>query len=361
MIEYENLSHTNSPFFEELTQAFGSVLKEGRYILGANVDLFEREFAGYLGCGETVGVGCGFDAIRLSLEALALPGQSEVILPSNAYMATALAAVHSSLKPVLVEPDIRTYNIDPSRIEERITGRTSAILIVHLYGKCCDMNPILELCRKYGLKLAEDCAQAHGASYRGRRAGTFGDTAAFSFYPTKNLGALGDGGAVATDDPDLAGRVRSLRNYGSDRKNYYSMRGFNSRLDELQAAFLCIKLQYLDRINAHKRALARIYLEGLKEDFVKPHVDDDFGDVFHIFAIRHERRDALRDYLERNGVRTEIHYPVPSYKQVNLKDMLGSGPYPISDEIHNTELSLPIAFFHTPDQICQVVEIMNGF
>lgn len=361
MIEYEDLAHSNRPFFDELTKAFESVLRKGRYILGEHVDLFERAFAGYLGCGEMVGVACGFDAIRLSLEALALPDQSEVILPSNAYMATALAAVHSSLKPVLVEPDIRTYNIDPSRIEERITEKTSAILIVHLYGKCCDMNPILQLCRKYGLKLVEDCAQAHGASYRGRIAGTFGDSAAFSFYPTKNLGALGDGGAVATDDPDLAGRVRSLRNYGSDRKNCYNMRGFNSRLDELQAAFLCIKLRHLDRINEHKRALARIYLEGLKEDFIKPHVDDDFGDVYHIFPIRHERRDALRDYLERNGVRTEIHYPVPCYKQENLRDMFGGKTYPVSDEIHNTELSLPIAFFHTPGQVRQVVEIMNGF
>jgi dTDP-4-amino-4,6-dideoxygalactose transaminase len=361
MIEYENLANSNGPFFDEFTRAFESVLRKGRYILGENVGLFEAAFAEYVKCTEMVGVGCGFDAIRLALEALDLPEHSEIILPSNAYMATALAAIHSSLKPVLVEPDPRTYNIDPSKIEERITPRTSAILLVHLYGKCANMDPILQICEKHGLKLVEDCAQAHGASYRGRNAGAFGDTAAFSFYPTKNLGALGDGGAVATDDPELARRVRSLRNYGSDRKNYYELRGFNSRLDEVQAAFLRIKLKYLDRINDHKRTLARIYLEGLNDDFIKPVVEEGYSDVFHIFAIRHEKRDELKEYLMKNGVLTEIHYPVPAYRQENLKGMLGSGSYPISDEIHNTVLSLPIAFFHTRDQVFRVVEIMNKF
>ncbi len=361
MIEYENLARSNAPFFEEFTGTFDSVLRKGRYILGENVELFERAFAEYLGCRETIGVGCGFDAIRLALESLALPEGSEVILPSNAYMATVLAAVHGSLKPVLVEPDLRTYNIDPLRIEEKITSKTSVILVVHLYGKCCDMDPIHRLCEEHGLKLVEDCAQAHGASYRGKNAGTFGDTAAFSFYPTKNLGALGDGGAVATGEADLARRVRWLRNYGSDRKNYYALRGFNSRLDEVQAAFLRVKLAHLDRINGHKRGLARIYLEGLKDDFVRPVVDEEHTDVFHIFAVRHEKRDRLKEYLMKNGIHTEIHYPVPAYRQENLRETLGAGTYPISDEIHNTVLSLPIAFFHTPAQVSEVVEIMNRF
>jgi dTDP-4-amino-4,6-dideoxygalactose transaminase len=361
MIEYENLANSNSPFFAEFTEAFESVLRKGRYILGENVERFEKAFAEYLKCGEIVGVGCGFDAIRLSLEALALPERSEVIMPSNAFMATVLAAVHASLKPVLVEPDLRTYNIDPFRVEERITPRTSAVLAVHLYGKCCNMDPILQLTGKHGLKLVEDCAQAHGASYQGKYAGTFGDTAAFSFYPTKNLGALGDGGAVATDSPELAKKVRALRNYGSDRKNYYELRGFNSRLDEVQAAFLRIKLKYLDRINDHKRTLARIYLDCLKDDFIKPVVEEGYADVFHIFAIRHQKRNDLKEYLMKNGVYTEVHYPVPPYKQKNLKGILGNDSYPISDEIHDTVLSLPIAFSHTADQVSRVVEIMNRF
>jgi dTDP-4-amino-4,6-dideoxygalactose transaminase len=361
VIEYENLAKSNALFFEELTEAFDSVLRRGRYVLGENVEIFERAFAEYLGCRESVGVGCGFDAIRLALETLALPKDSEVILPSNAYMATILAAVHASLRPVLVEPDMRTYNIDPSKIEEKITPNTSVILVVHLYGKCCNMDPIRQLCMRYGLKLVEDCAQAHGASYKGKRAGTFGDTAAFSFYPTKNLGAFGDAGAVVTDKPELAQRVRWLRNYGSDRKNYYEFRGFNSRLDEIQASLLRIKLAHLDRINEHKRNLARIYLDGLKGDFVKPVVEESYADVFHIFAIRHERRDRLREYLQENGIHTEIHYPIPAYRQENLKEMLSGGSYPISDEIHDTVVSLPIAFFHTPEQVSEVVEVMNRF
>ncbi len=361
MIEYESLARTNEPFYEEFATTFESVLKRGRFVLGENVELFEAAFAEYIGCREMVGVGCGFDAIRLALEALQLPRGSEVIIPSNAYMATALAAIHASLKPVLVEPDKGTYNINPFRIGEKITPKTSAILVVHLYGKCCNMEPIMDVCRRHGLRLVEDCAQSHGASYKGRKSGTFGDAAAFSFYPTKNLGALGDGGAVATDDPEIAKRVRWLRNYGSDRKNYYELRGFNSRLDELQAAFLRVKLKHLDRINEHKRRLAQIYLDGLKKDFVLPVVDRDYDDVFHIFAIRHEKRDAFKDYLAQNGIQTEIHYPVPVYEQENLKGLFPDAAYPISDEVHRTVLSLPIALFHSLGDVAQVVEIINRF
>lgn len=360
-IDYENLQKLNAPFFEEYTKQFQEVLNSGWYILGKHVQQFEQEFAAYNNVKHTIGVASGLDAITLSLAAFNFEKGSEVIVPSNTYIATILSVLQNNLTPVLVEPDMATYNIDPKKIEAAITSKTKAILVVHLYGKSCEMQPILELCKKHNLKLIEDCAQAHGATYKGQKAGTFGDFGAFSFYPTKNLGALGDAGAVVCNDDELDKKIRRLRNYGSDIKYYNEVVGYNSRLDEMQAAFLSVKLKSLDKINEHKRNLAAIYLKNLKEDFIKPQVHPDYFDVYHIFNIRHEKRDELKNYLLEHNIKTEIHYPVSPSRQNALKGLLNNYDFPISEKIHQTTLSLPISYFHTTDDVNRVVEVMNKF
>jgi dTDP-4-amino-4,6-dideoxygalactose transaminase len=361
MIQYENLRKVNEPFFPEFRRIFNETLESGWYILAKNVDRFENEFASYCGVAHCIGVASGLDALILSLKAYEFPPGSEVLVPSNTYIATILAIIHSGLKPVLVEPDLRTYNIDPARIEEQITAKTVAIMVVHLYGKVCAMDRILEIGRRHGLKIFEDCAQAHGARMRDSKAGAFGDCAAFSFYPTKNLGALGDGGAVTTNDTSIADKIRMLRNYGSLRKYYNEMVGFNSRLDEMQAAMLSIKLAGLDRLNDHKRKLAALYHQELRNDFVKPVMLDDFFDVYHIYNIRHPLRDELKTYLAENGIGTEIHYPVPPHRQKALHGIFEDKKYPLADEIHATTLSLPISTCHSDEDITRVIEIMNRF
>lgn len=360
-IEYESLALLNKPFQDEFAKAFTDVANSGWYILGEHVKKFESEFAAYTGGKYCLGVASGLDAITLAIAAFNFEKGSEVIVPSNTYIATIISVLQNGMKPVLVEPSIETYNIDPAKIEAAITPKTKAIVVVHLYGKACNMNPVIELCKKYNLKLVEDCAQSHGATYKGQQTGTFGDFGAFSFYPTKNLGALGDAGAVVCGDEQLAVTIRRLRNYGSDKKYYNELVGYNSRLDEVQAAFLSIKLKRLDEINAHKRKLAAIYLKNLKEDFIKPVVDADYFDVYHIFNIRHPKRDTLKEYLLNNGIKTEIHYPLSPHKQVAIRDMYKGQEFPISEEIHNTTLSLPVSFFHTEEDVCRVVEVMNGF
>jgi dTDP-4-amino-4,6-dideoxygalactose transaminase len=359
MIEYENLAKFNFPFFEEFKDAFERVLSKGWYILGEEVSAFEKEFADYLGVKHVIGVNSGLDALTLALKVFDFPHNKKVIVPSNTYIATILSVVNAGLKPVLVEPDIRTYNIDPNRIEDAVDSQTVAIIAVHLYGKPCDMDSILDICKRHNLVLIEDCAQAHGAMYKGKKVGSFG-IGCFSFYPTKNLGALGDGGAIACNDDDIADKLRMLRNYGSKRKYINELVGYNSRLDELQAAFLRVKLKKLDEINLHKRSLAEIYLENLSDEFIKPVVDKDFYDVYHIFPIRHKKRNELREYLLKNGVKTEIHYPIPPHKQKCLSGIVDEY-YPISEEIHNTILSLPISYFHTIENILKVCEIANNF
>jgi dTDP-4-amino-4,6-dideoxygalactose transaminase len=360
LIEYENLRKANEPFVGQFRQRFEAVLRSGWFILGEEVQAFEREFAQYCGVSHCVGLGNGLEALHLSLRAVGLPAGSEVLVPSNTYIATILAVVQAGLLPVPVEPDIRTYNIDPKRIEERITRRTAAVMIVHLYGKMCDMDPIVRICRANGLKLIEDCAQAHGAAYKGRRAGTFGDLGAFSFYPTKNLGCLGDGGAVVTESEELAARVRTLRNYGSKAKYHNEVLGYNSRLDELQAAFLRVKLRHLEEINAHKRSLADEYRAGLSSGYVLPIKEEGFFDVYHIFNVRHRQRDRLRAFLLDRGVKTEVHYPVSPNRQPAMKGIMDEA-CPISEEIHATTVSLPISFFHTPQDAARVCELLNEF
>jgi len=360
VIEYENLNKSNSIFFEELKKSFDNTLDSGWFILGKKVEKFEQEFSAYHNSKYCFGVASGLDALLLSLIAFDFEKGSEVIVPSNTYIATILSILHAGLKPVLVEPDITTYNIDPQKIEESITTKTKAIMIVHLYGKSCEMDKIVEICGKYKLRLIEDCAQSHGAKFKGQLTGTFGEFGAFSFYPTKNLGALGDAGAVITNDESLAIKIKRLRNYGSDVKYYNEVVGYNSRLDEVQAGFLSIKLRKLDEINTHKRKLVKIYLDELKDDFIKPVVDDNYFDVYHIFNVRHKKRDELKQYLLKNEIKTDIHYPVAPHKQNAMKNVL-DGNYPISEEIHNTTLSLPCSFGHTSEEIYQVVEVMNKF
>jgi dTDP-4-amino-4,6-dideoxygalactose transaminase len=337
------------------------VLESGWYILGNMVQQFEMEFAAYCNASFCCGVANGLDALILAIKSFDFKPGDEVIVPSNTYIATILAIVHNGLKPVLVEPDINTYNIDPQKIEEKISPRTRAILVVHLYGKLCEMDAIMQVAAKHSLKLIEDCAQAHGASLKGKKAGSFGDFAAFSFYPTKNLGALADAGALITNNSDLLDKVKALRNYGSRQKYYNEIVGYNSRLDELQAGFLSVKLKQLDAINYHKRVLAQLYLEELNDNFIKPAVHEDYFDVYHIFNVRHEKRDQLREFMLKNGVKTEVHYPVAPNKQKAMVGILDHQPTPIAEEIHATTVSLPISFFHTTDDVCYVIDVMNRF
>lgn len=359
MIEYENLQKSNAVFFQRFQDEFLKFLDKGIFILGENVSRFEEEFARYIGSKYCIGVASGLDALTLALQALDLPKDSEVIVPANTYIATILAILRNDLKPILIEPDCKTYNIDPSRIEEKITPRTRAILIVHLYGKACQIDPILSLCKAYNLHLIEDCAQAHGAKYKNQQVGTFG-IGCFSFYPTKNLGALGDAGGITTNDANLAEKLRALRNYGSKEKYINQYIGHNSRLDELQACFLRIKLQSLDAIIAHKRNLARLYLEGLQGVLTCPSIHEDYFDVYHIFNVRHPRRDELRSYLLKHGIKSDIHYPIPPHKQEAMQGIL-TGKYPISEEIHRTTLSLPISYASTQEEILQVIQTLRNF
>ncbi len=357
MIEYENLRKVNARFFDGYRDKFEEVMAGGWYILGENVSNFEKKFSSFCGTNHCIGVASGLDALLLAIDAFNFPPNSEIIVPSNTYIATILAIVRGGFKPVLVEPDIHTYNIDVTKIEKNITSNTKAILAVHLYGKACNMDEISSLSNKYDLQIIEDCAQAHGAMYNGKKVGSFG-VGCFSFYPTKNLGALGDAGAITCNDDDYMEKIRSLRNYGSQKKYLNEKVGYNSRLDELQAAFLLVKLEYIDEITSHKRNLAKIYFENLNESFNKPVVDENYFDVFHIFNIRHHRRDRLKSYLLGKGVNTEIHYPISPNKQVAMQGII-HGDYPISETIHDTTLSLPISYCHTEDEIFDVCEIMN--
>lgn len=362
MIDYENLHHLNKPFFEGFGEAFNNVLNSGWYILGQSVTAFEAEFAEYVGTKHVIGVASGLDALILGIKVFEFPEGSEILVPSNTYIATILAIIQSGCIPVLIEPDANTYNIDPKLIEQKITNKTKAIMPVHLYGKCCDMISIKEIAIKYDLKIIEDCAQSHGAMLDNKQTGTFGEIGAFSFYPTKNLGALGDAGAITTNDSELAEKLLYLRNYGSKIKYHNKYIGFNSRLDEMQAAFLSVKLKKLDEINQHKRTLANTYFEHIDASkFQLPVIDERYFDVFHIFPIISENRDQLKVYLLENGIKTEIHYPIPPHQQEGYSHFFKNELYPISEYLHQSELSLPISYFHTVKDVQYVAEILNKF
>jgi dTDP-4-amino-4,6-dideoxygalactose transaminase len=338
----------NAPYLdlkEELDAAYSRVMESGWYILGPEVEAFEREFANYCGVKHCIGVGNGLDALHLILRAMDIGPGDEVIVPSNTYVATWLAVTHAGATPVPVEPDERTYNIDPSLIEAAVTERTKAILPVHLYGQPADMDPINAVAKKHGLKVVEDCAQAHGALYKGRKVGGLGDAAGFSFYPGKNLGALGDGGAVTTNDPVLADRIRVLRNYGSQVKYHNEVVGYNSRLDELQAALLRVKLAKLDEWNDRRKQVAAEYLLGISghPNLILPHVPEWAAPVWHLFVVRCSQRDALQMSLTKTGIGTMIHYPIPPHLQ-DAYVVLGmkKGDLPIAEQIAKEILSLPM-------------------
>ncbi|MGQ2965248.1 DegT/DnrJ/EryC1/StrS family aminotransferase [Methylophilus sp.] len=360
MIEYESLANSNQQFMHELEAAATNVIRSGWYVLGHEVTEFEKEFAMWVGSRHCIGVANGLDALILSLEALMLPKNSEILVASNTYIATILAIIRAGYKPVLVEPDPETFNIDPLRIKSALTTATRAICVTHLFGKACRMDEICAIANEYDLKLIEDCAQSHGAKLANRMTGTFGDAGCFSFYPTKNLGAIGDGGAVVTDNDEIADHLRHLRNYGSKQKYVNKYIGLNSRLDEIQAALLRVKLKQLDAMTEHKRSLAEVYFKNLPDCLSLPRQKEDEYDVFHIFGVRVEERDRLKSWLLEQGVKTEIHYPIPPHKQEAMQGIL-HGEYPIADKLHATELSLPISAGHTVKDIELVADIIQQF
>lgn len=347
----------------ELYAAFERVLDSSWYVKGKEGEAFEQEFASYCGTKCCVGCGNGLDALMLSLKALGIGKSDEVIVPSNTFIATALAVTYTGAVPVFVEPDIRTYNMDADRIEEKLTSKTRAIIPVHLYGQPADMDRIKIIAQKNGLKIIEDCAQAHGASYHGQTVGSMGDVSGFSFYPGKNLGALGDAGAVVTDCEETAIRVRMLGNYGSDYKYHHIYAGSNSRMDEIQAAFLRAKLPYLDRMNQRRCDIAERYRNEISnEQIVLPYVLDEVEPVWHIFAIRCDRRDELADYLSSFGIVTNRHYPIPIHLQKAYKDLnIRKGELPIAEEISRTELSLPMYYGLSDEEVSFIIEKINLF
>lgn len=347
----------------DIRNAFERVYSRSWYIQGVEDKAFEKAFAEYCNVKYCVGVGNGLDSLILILKALEIGEGDEVIVPSNTYIATALAVTYAGAVPKFIEPDLRTFNMDPTKIELAITDRTKAIMPVHLYGQTCDMDSIMDTARKHNLFVVEDCAQAHGATYKGKIVGSFGNAAGFSFYPGKNLGALGDAGAVVTNNKTIADKVRALGNYGSDYKYHHIYRGNNSRLDEMQAAFLAAKLPHLERMNIERRKIANMYLSRIENpDIILPYVMPECEPVWHVFAIRTRKRDALEEYLNENGIGTNKHYPIPIHLQKCYKDLgFQQGDYPIAEEISATELSLPMYYGMTNDEVNYIINKINAF
>jgi dTDP-4-amino-4,6-dideoxygalactose transaminase len=365
MVPFLDLKSINLTYQGEFKKALDEVLSSGWFILGNQVKLFEEEFANYCGVKHCIGVANGLDALILILEGYkemgALAEGDEVIVPSNTYIASIIAISKAGLVPVLVEPDISTYLIDVQKIEEKITGKSKAILPVHLYGQLCNMSVINEIAAKCSLKIVEDSAQSHGAIQGGKRSGNLGDASGFSFYPGKNLGALGDGGAVTTNDDQLAETIKALRNYGSHVKYQNLFKGINSRLDELQAAFLRIKLKQLDVITEKRRKAAQFYLDQIKNPLVTiPSVVSTESHVWHLFVIRVLNRNDFQNHLLSNGIQTVIHYPIPPHKQPAYKEW-GTLHFPISEQIHKEVISLPISEVISEEEQQKVVEVINNY
>lgn len=348
---------------KEIREAFDRVFNASWYIEGKEDKLFEEEFAKYCNSKYCIGCGNGLDAIILSLKALGIKEGDEVIVPSNTYIATALAVTYVGATPVMVEPRIETFNINPEKIEEKITEKTKAIIPVHLYGQACEMDKIIEIAQKYKLYIIEDCAQAHGATYKGQLIGTFGDVACFSFYPGKNLGAFGDAGAVVTNNKELADKIRAIGNYGSDYKYHHIYKGINSRLDEIQAAILRVKIPSLNKVNENRRKIADKYLNGIKNEKIElPFVESNCEHVWHIFGVRCKERDRLEKYLNECGIKTNKHYPIPMHMQECYKDLgIAEGDLPIAEEISLTELSIPMYYGMTDEEIQYVIDALNNF
>lgn len=347
----------------ELDEAYFRFMRSAWYVLGREVEAFEREFAAYCGAAHCVGVANGLEALHLALRAYGIGPGDEVIVPSNTYIATWLAVSYAGATPVPVEPDAKTFNLDPNRIEFAITPRTRAVMPVHLYGQPADMDPIMTIARQHGLKVVEDNAQAQGARYQGRRTGSLGDAAGNSFYPGKNLGAYGEAGAVTTNDAELADKIRVLRNYGSQKKYYNEVKGYNSRLDELQAALLRVKLKKLDEWNDRRRTAAARYLAALADapGLTLPLVPEWAEPVWHIFAVRHPRRDAFQQKLTAAEIGTLIHYPVPPHLSGAYADAgWKRGAFPIAEALADSVLSLPMGPHLAPEQTGHVVEQVRG-
>ncbi|MGJ0316891.1 DegT/DnrJ/EryC1/StrS family aminotransferase [Aliarcobacter cryaerophilus] len=365
MIPFLDLKELNTQYKAELIEACTRVIDSGWYIQGNECKEFDKEFASYCGAKYAIGVANGLDALILILRAYKELGfmkdGDEVIVPSNTYIASILAISQNNLVPVLVEPDINTYLLNPSKIEEKITSKTKAILPVHLYGQTCEMDKINEIAKKYNLKVIEDSAQSHGAYFQDKRSGNLGDASGFSFYPGKNLGALGDGGAVTTNDEELANTIKALGNYGSHKKYENLYKGVNSRLDEMQAAMLRVKLRYLDNELEKRRDIANYYLENIKnENIILPVVRAESNHVWHLFVIRANKRDKLQKYLLDNGVQTLIHYPIPPHKQNAYKEW-NNESYPVSEQIHTEVLSLPISGIQSLEDTMEIVNVLNSF
>lgn len=362
MIPFVSFEHMHNEIKEELRQAYNRVIESQQFIQGEECTKFEKEFAAYCGVEYCVGCGNGLDALFLILKAYGIGAGDEVILPSNTFIATALAVSYAGAKPVFVEPDIASYTIAPELIEEKITEHTRAIIAVHLYGMMADMDEIRRIADRYQLKVIEDAAQAHGATYKGRRAGSLGDAAGFSFYPGKNLGALGDGGAVVSRNKELIDKVRALGNYGSDYKYHHIYQGHNSRLDEMQAAFLRVKLRSLDKWNEDRNRIANRYLEEIcNEKIVLPESSQYGNHIYHIFAVRTFKRGELEKLLTSHGIGYGRHYPVPIYKQPAYADVYKGKIYPVADQISESEISLPMFYGMTDKQIDEIVRTINDF
>ena len=370
MIPFLNLKKINKQYEKEIKEAVNRVIDSGWYILGEEVKSFEEEFANYCGTKHCIGVGNGLDALKLIIRGYKELGTfkegDEIIVPANTYIATILAVSEENLKPVLVEPELNTYNINPDLIEEKITEKTKAVMVVHLYGQTCEMEKIWNIAKKYNLKIIEDSAQAHGARYKDKKAGNLGDASGFSFYPGKNLGALGDGGAVTTNDKNLAEVIKAVRNYGSHKKYENLYKGINSRLDEIQAAVLRVKLKHLEDETSMRRKIADWYIKNINNNLIKLPLDKSIdvinykNHVWHLFVIRTENRDKLQKYLQENGIQTLIHYPVPPHKQKAYKE-LNYLSLPITEKIHREVLSLPISPVQTLEDTKYIVEVINRY
>ena len=361
MIKFLDLEKINNRFRTEIDARIKNILDKGWYLQGEENETFAKHFADYCGTGYALGVANGLDALRLIIKASGFGPGDEIIVPANTYIATILAISDNGCTPVLVEPDIKTYNINPDLIEEKITPRTKAIMVVHLYGQAVQMEKIWQLAKKYNLKIFEDSAQAHGALYQGKKTGNLSDAAAFSFYPGKNLGCLGDGGAITTNDETLYNKIKALANYGSDHKYHHIYKGLNSRLDEIQAAALDVKLPYLDADNNRRRQISRFYREHINNPLITlPQTYDETAHVWHVFAVRTPKRDAFQQYLNNHGVQTIIHYPTPPHKQKAYREW-NNLSLPVTEKIHKEIISLPISPVMTDDEVQQLVEIVNAF
>ena len=364
MIPFLDLKAINAQYRDELVDACTRVIDSGWYINGNELEQFEQDFTSYCGTKHAIGVANGLDALTLTFRAWKELGKlqdgDEVIVPSNTYIASILAITENKLTPVLVEPDETTFNLCPKKTEQAITDKTRVILPVHLYGQLADMPAIMQIAKQYNLLVLEDSAQAHGASINGKRAGNWGHASGFSFYPGKNLGALGDAGAITTNDDELANTLRALRNYGSHEKYKNLFQGVNSRLDEIQAAMLRVKLRHLDEEIIHRRKIAAAYIEGIDNPAMILPSQQNKNHVWHVFVIRCEQRDALQNYLAENGVQTLIHYPIPPHRQQAYEEW-NNLSYPISEKIHKEVLSLPISPVLKLESIIKIVELCNKF